>query len=180
MRRHGRCPSKTQERDGANQVAWISGLRHVRVKAGLQCPQSVLTGGAAGERHRRRPAALIDGQAPDSSYQPVPILVGHAETAHENVGPFLPEDGQTRYRRIDGRHARTGLLERARDDLPHEGNALDHKYTDTVETGRRGHGTHARYSSRYANTIAGGSDRPYPRPVGFHRMIAGVNSCGVG
>ena len=180
MSRHGRLPSKTQERDGANQGAQIGGFWHVGVKSGLQSPQSVLTGGAAGERHRRRPAALIGGQAPDSSYQPVPILVGHAETAHENIGPFLSEDGQTRHRRIDGRHARTGLLERARDDLPHEENALDHEYTHTIETGRRGQGIHARYSSRYANTIAGGSDRPYARPVGLRRIITGINSYGIG
>jgi hypothetical protein len=58
-------PSQAQERDDTGQVTQISWFRDMGLKSSLKHLQTVLAGGAAGERHSRRLAALIAGQAPD-------------------------------------------------------------------------------------------------------------------
>ena len=76
-----------QARDGGRQFGRIDGLGDVRLEAGEQGPFPVLGAGEGGEGGGRDLLGRVAG--PHLADEIIPVLLGHANIAHDHVGAEL-------------------------------------------------------------------------------------------
>jgi hypothetical protein len=79
-------------------------------------------------------ASLIGRQLSDLSDQPIAVLVGQGQAAHERVRCLLLEHGQALGRGIDRGNAGPALTKNVNHELPDLGLAFHHEDADTVQT----------------------------------------------
>src|SRR6058998_2635683 len=105
-----------QDRDDPGQFAWSDRLLNVVLEPCAQDPGPLLGTGESREGSGGRRAATPRWQPANLADEPIAVLVGHLQVAHENIWPLVRQVLECLVGRVDSSHGGSVVFQ----DLSHE------------------------------------------------------------
>src|SRR2546425_5843046 len=132
-RRHLRGLGLRQDRDDPGQFAWSDRLLNVVLEPCAQDPGPLLGTGESREGSGGRRAATPRGQPAQLAHEPIAVLFGHLQGAHENILPPVRQDLECLVGRVDSSHRGSVVFQDLSNEPTHRSGVINDEDVHTTK-----------------------------------------------